>query len=223
MSLLAIAIIGSGLAMLTIIINKLLVNEKFVDEAREKMKNLQKELKGLDVKSKEFKEKQEEILNLNMAIMKEQFKPMFITFLPYIIAFYFLPGMFAYSPIDVNSTVHLDAFGVGKLQIDCLGLNQSIEKKFSDDFVVKSENCTAIVNGNEYELNLIGKKNIVNLDVSDIKIKITPPKRIYINLPFSLPLIGDKIGWLGTFIIFSFLTSTIANKLLRKVYLRKWK
>ena len=51
--IITIAGIAVGLSVMTIIINKLLINEKMVNETREKMKELQKELKGIDPKSKE--------------------------------------------------------------------------------------------------------------------------------------------------------------------------
>ena len=107
-ALLIVIGLGVGLSAMTILINKLMINEKLVNTTKEKIKELQKEIKGLDVKSKEFKEKQEKILDMNFVIMKQQFKPMFITFLPYIIVFYLVGGMFAYAPIDVGSHIKLD-------------------------------------------------------------------------------------------------------------------
>ncbi len=214
--------LGIGLSALTILINKLMINEKLVDETREKIKNMQKELKGLDPKSKEFQEKQEKILDLNTVIMKQQFKPMFITFLPYIIVFYLIGNMFAFSPIDVGSNILLEVKGDNVTVVsDCLGLNETVHGKGSFEATVGSNNCTIFINGNKID-NIIGKKDIFEMDIENTHIKITPPKEVFINLPFSLPFFGNKIGWLGTFIIFSFATSLIVNRALKGVYLRKW-
>ncbi len=211
-----------GLAFLTQLINKLLINEKFVDETREKMKKMQKELKGIDVKSKEFQQKQDKILEMNFALMKQQFKPMFVTFVPYIVIFYLLGGLFSYAPISVGSQIQIDVSGNALIESPCLGLNETIQGKGTLIATVNSENCKILINGNEANISLIGASNEINLNVEDVALKILPPKQVFINLPFDLPVVGNQIGWLGTFIIFSFATSMILNKALKGIYLRKW-
>lgn len=217
-----VAGLGIGLSALTILINKLMINEKLVDETREKIKKLQKELKDLDPKSKEFQEKQEKILDLNTVIMKQQFKPMFITFLPYIIVFYLVGNIFAFSPIDVGSNILLEVKGNNATIVsDCLGINETISGNHVFHSTVGSANCTIFINGEKID-NIIGKKDVFDMNIGNTYVKITPPKKVFINLPFKLPFFGDKIGWLGTFILFSFATSMVLNRALKGVYLRKW-
>lgn len=213
--------LGIGLSIFTILVNKLLINEKFVDKSKADMKKMQSELKGLDVKSKEFKEKQNKIMSINFDLMKQQFKPMMVTFLPYIIIFYLIGNMFAFAPIAVGSLVHFDVIGNTHLESKCLDLNKTIEKSESFDATVNSVNCTVLVNGKATD-NIVGKQDIINFNANNSAVKITPPKEVFINLPFNLPFIGNTLGWLGTFILFSFVTSTIFNRLLKGIYLRKW-
>ena len=210
-----------GLSIFTILVNKLLINEKFVDESKANMKKMQSDLKGLDVQSKEFKEKQNKIMAINFDLMKQQFKPMMVTFLPYIIIFYLIGNMFAFAPIAMGSPVHFDISGSTHIESNCLSLNKTIEKSASFDAVVNSSNCTVLVNGKSTG-NIVGKQDVITLNADKSVVKITPPKEVFINLPFSIPFIGNTLGWLGTFILFSFVTSTVLNRLLKGVYLRKW-
>lgn len=217
-------IFGSAivLSFLTQIINKLMINEKLVDESRDKMNRLQKELKGLDIQSKEFREKQDTILDINMMIMKQQFKPMFATFLPYIIVFYFLAAMFAYQPIAIGSQVHFNVNGNCVIESQCLNLNKTISGKEAFYATVNSSDCQISVNGKESNLSLIGLKTETKLNIDNVALIITPPKQALINLPFNFPLIGNELGWLGTFVIASFVSSMVLTKALKGKYLRKW-
>ncbi len=220
--LLAVSGIAIGLSVITILINKLLINEKLVNDSRERMKKLQKELKEVDPKSKEYHEKQDELLNINMTIMKQQFKPMFITFLPYIIVFYIIGASFAYAPIGVGSQIHFDISGNGHLAIPCAGINETFSKSQSMDATINSSDCKVFINGNEVNTSILGASKVVNIAKDNLTVKITPHKLVFIKLPFSLPWMGSEIGWLGTYILISLVTSSILNKALKNVYLRKW-
>ncbi len=217
-----LVLVAIGLSVMTQLINKLLINEKFVEKSREKIKNMQKEIKNLEPKSKEFRKNQEEIIDLNFKLMKQQFKPMIFTFLPYILAFYFLGSMFAFMPMAVGSQINVHVSGSGIIESECLGLNETFQNKEIFNVEIQSNDCEIIVNDNEVELNLIGKQEEVTASVGDVNIKLEPEKRIFLNLPFNIPFIGNELGWLGTFIMFSFASSLILNKSLKGVYLRKW-
>ena len=115
-------IIGSAirLAFLVQLINKMFINEKYVDETKEKMNKMQKDIKGMDVKSKEFQEKQERIIDMNLGLMKQQMKPMIFTFLPYIVSFWLLGAMFSFMPVMVGSDVTFDINGNSVIVSECL-------------------------------------------------------------------------------------------------------
>ena len=214
--------VSVSLAFMTQIINKLLINEKYVDNSRKEMNTIQKELKTLSPQSKEFKEKQDKMLDMNMTIMKQQFKPMMVTFMPYIIVFYILGAAFSFAPVAVGSTVHLEVSGDALIFSECLDVNETIMGKGMIEANVSSNDCAIFVNGENAGIDLIGQKQEVNTNVGDVSLNIKPPKQIFLNLPFNLPFFGDKIGWLGTYIMFSFTVSMILNKALKGKYLRKW-
>lgn len=211
-----------GLSLLSQVINKLMINERRTDKNREEMKKIQGELKGLDPKSKEFSEKQNRMLDINMEIMKQQFKPMLFTFVPYIFIFYLMSSMLAYAPIAVGTTVGVNILGSGNVFSDCLNLNQTVTDTFNTAAQVKSETCKVTLGSSELDLDLVGKQGIVEKEAGGMKLRITPPGNIYIPLPVSLPIVGDSLGWLGTFVLFSFISSLILSKLLKGRYLRKW-
>lgn len=217
-----IVLIAIGLSVMTQLINKLLINEKFVDKSREKIKKMQEEIKGLEHTSKEFRKKQEEIINLNFTLMKQQFKPMIFTFLPYIIVFYFLGTMFAFNPIMVGSNIDVIVSGSGVIESDCLNLNETFEGKEIFEVEVQKNDCEIFIDNQELKIELIGKQEEIVENIGNNEIEIRPEKRTFLSLPFNIPFIGNEIGWLGTFIIFSFASSIILNKSLKGVYLRKW-
>ncbi len=215
--------IAIGLSIMTQLVNKLLINEKFVDKSREKIKKMQKKIKDLDHTSKEFKKKQEKIVNLNFKLMKQQFKPMLFTFLPYILVFYFMGSLFAFSPIVVGSQLNVQVTGSGTIYSECLELNETFEGSETYLTKVESEDCEIYINENKVDVELLSEQEEITYETNDdVSLKIIPPKRTFISLPFEIPFVGDEIGWLGTFIIFSFASSMILNKSLKGVYLRKW-
>lgn len=222
MMILWVALIAFGLSLMTQIVNKLVINEKQVDQNREDIKKYQKELKGMDPKSKEFQEIQDKLLDKNFWIMKQQFRPMMFTFLPYIIVFYFLSSMLAYSPIAVGSVVDMQITGIGTIQSDCLNLNTAVSGKYASDVTIGTEDCSITVDGTELNMDLIGSQNIRKFDAENLKITIKPPEKEYIKLPLSLPLVGNSLGWLGTFIFSSLISSLFLTKVLKGRYLRKW-
>lgn len=211
-----------GLAFLVQLINKLTINEKYVDETKEKMNKMQKEIKGMDVKSKEFQANQEKIIDMNLGLMKQQMKPMIFTFIPYIVGFWILGAMFGFIPVAVGSDVTFEVNGHGMIVSECLELNKTIDGKETFEATVGSDNCTILVNNQELDVELIGLETEHTEKVGDTSVVVSPQKQIFITLPFNIPFVGNEIGWLGTFIIFSFTTSMILTKALKGKYLRKW-
>lgn len=222
-TILIVALVALGVTSLTQLINKLLINEKFTDNAREKMKELQNKLKTFtDSKSKEFIQVQDELLDINFKIMKQQMKPMIFTFVPYIFIYWLLASAFAYAPITVGSNVTVKMNGHGMIYADCLGLNQTIDGYKEGTYTVNSGACLLAVNNSTANLSLSGNTGIISNNIGGVDVSIVPPKNRIIPLPFSLPYVGDSFGWLGTFIIFSLIFSVILGKALKGKYLRKW-
>jgi len=217
-----LVLIASGLSLFTQIVNKLMINEKQTDQYREDIKKVQNELKTMDPKSAEFTKKQDEMLDKNMWVMKQQFKPMMVTFLPYIIVFYFLTPIFAYNAIAIGSTVGVSVTGSGDVFSDCLGIDTTVSGNFKNITTVSSDNCTAKFGTTELNLDLVGSNSIKNFEANGLKMTIMPPEKEYIHFPISIPLAGKSFGWLGVFIWSSLFASLILTKVLKGRYLRKW-
>ncbi|MDD5181562.1 MAG: EMC3/TMCO1 family protein [Candidatus Nanoarchaeia archaeon] len=222
MLLIWLVLLASGLSLMTQIVNKLTINEKKADQYREEMKKMQNELKTMDPKSAEFTKKQDEMLDKNMWIMKQQFKPMMFTLLPYLIVFYFVTPIFAYNAIAIGSQVTVSVTGTGDVFSDCLGIDTAVSGSFKNITTVSSENCTANLGGTEVDLNLIGSGNINTFEAGGLKMSVMPPEKEYIKFPISIPFAGKSFGWLGTFIWSSLFASLILTKVLKGRYLRKW-
>jgi uncharacterized membrane protein (DUF106 family) len=224
-TIIMVALVALGITLLTQLINKLLINEKYVDGARVRMKEIQGQLKTItDIKSKEFTQMQDELLDTNFKIMKQQMKPMILTFLPYIFIYWLLAAAFAYTPIMVGSdvTVRITPNGHGLVVADCLGINNTFTSYNESVYTVNSGTCQLHLNNDTSNLTLEGKKEIVSQNAGGIDFQIVPPKNKIIPLPVSLPYVGDGLGWLGTFIIFSLIFSLLLTKALKGKYLRKW-
>ena len=222
-TLIIIIIVSALISLLSQLINKLLINEKRSDEGRARMKELQRKVKTVtDIKSKEYTQIQDEILDINFKIMKQQMKPMIFTFLPYIFVFYILAGAFAYMPLDVGTNVTVKITGNGMIYADCMDLNQTVNGTFVESFIVKSTDCTIVMNNNTINQSLADKTEIVSNNGGGMTMEVTPPKNIVLTLPFSIPFIGNSLGWLGTYILFSFVFSILLSKALKGRYLRKW-
>jgi len=217
-----LAAVAAVLSLLTQIVNKLMINEKKVDQYRADGKKTESELKTMDPKSAEFTKKQDEMLEKQLWIMKQQFKPMMVTLLPYLVVFYFLTPMFAYTPIMVGSQISVSITGTGDVFSDCLSIDAAVSGNFKNITTVNSENCTAKFGSTNLALDLIGASSIKYYEANGLKMTAMPPERVYVPLPISIPLAGNSFGWLGTFIWSSLLASLVWTKLLKGRYLRKW-
>lgn len=132
-----IGIIAVITAALSQVLYHIVVNHDFVDEAKEEIKGMQKELKNHKPGEKEYNEILNKQMSLNMKVMKQTMKPTMITIIPYMLMFAFL------------SRVYTD------MQI--------------------------------------------------------------LQLPFTLPIWNkDWLGWVGTFILFSIVISTILQQVLKR-------
>jgi uncharacterized membrane protein (DUF106 family) len=216
-----IAAVACGLSLMTQIVNKIMINEKKADRMTVEISTIQKDLQKLDTKSKEFEQKQEKMMDMNLERMKMQMKPLLVTFLPYIIIFYFITGALAYGVIAPGTNVSVLITGTGHVTSECLGIDQDITEDFKKSLTVGSEDCKITLGAVETAIKTGGKEPI-NFNSDTLQLQIMPPQKTYIPLPVSLPMVGNSLEWLGTFVLFSFISSIILTKVLKGRYLRNW-
>ena len=66
---------------------KFFANNEFLKQGMKETKELQKKMLKMDQSDKEYQEIQNKLLDLNMKLMSEQFKPTMITMIPFLLLF----------------------------------------------------------------------------------------------------------------------------------------
>ena len=80
-----------------------LTDQEHMKSLKKKQKELNKQLKTAKPGDKLFKEVQAEIMKISGTMMKSQFKPMFVTIVPFLILFSWLRGF--YTPLMGSSWI----------------------------------------------------------------------------------------------------------------------
>ena len=174
---------------------------------------------------------QKRAMQTNMKYMMQSMKSTLYSILPIIIIFSWMSANFAYDPItagkDFTTTVTFDKNVKGAIE---LSVPEGIIVDGSEIKEIKDGQVKWILNGEngEYLLEYIfdGEKYNKEVLISENKYK-EPIKRVNDGVVKTieiehepkklLNLFGWKIGWLGSYIIFSILFSIIIRKII-KVY-----
>jgi uncharacterized membrane protein (DUF106 family) len=231
--LIAIIILSIALSLLITLIYKWMTNQKELKEMKDNMKGMQKKMKELKNDPPKMMAKQKEMMQINMKVMMSSMKPTLVTFIPIIVIFGWLAMNFAYNPIlpgtEFTTTITFHEPIVGNITINPNELSlledsntkrvESGEVSFKltgkdpgtyyVDYTYGEEQYSKeilITEGTKYvePIKLIEKSDIKSISTNNGK-KIV------------LDLFGWKLGWLGTYIIFSLIFSLVLRKLL-KVY-----
>jgi len=131
----AVIILALVVSLLTTFTHKYMTNQTVVKHSRAEMKKLQKKMKQHKDNPSKMMEIQSKLLGHNKDVMKESFKPMFITFIPVIIIFGWLNLHLLYEPImagdDFTVTAEMEKGALGDVSL------------FAPDF----DNTTALTSG----------------------------------------------------------------------------
>jgi len=90
----SIIVIGALVTLVSTIVTKYLTNQEHLRSLKARQKEIQKDLKKCKPGEKLFEELQNEMLQISMTMMKSSFKPMFITFIPFLLLFYWIRGVY---------------------------------------------------------------------------------------------------------------------------------
>ncbi len=220
------------ISLIITLITKYATDQNLMKSLKEEIKQLQAEMKELKKEPEKAMQVQKQVMQTNMKYMKQSFKSMFYTFIPIIIIFSWMNTNLAYDPIlpgqeFTTSVVFGDnANGIIELSVPDGIIIDGAAKKEVKDGVVKW-----ILSGKEgeYLLEYIfeGKKYSKEVLITEDNMYKEPIKRIKGDVIKSieignapkklLNLFGWKIGWLGTYIIFSIMFSLVIRKII-KVY-----
>lgn len=226
-----ILIISFILSLVISLIYKAVTDQDLMKRLKAEMKEFQKEMKALRSHPEKMMEVQKRAMETNMKYMTQSFKPTLFTFIPIILIFGWLSANLAYYPIlpneDFSTTLTLkDGLGteVELIVPEDIELASDAKQKVNSETVTWRMKGPAgnykleyDVNGEFYEHDLVispkmGEYATVEEAVNDnlvksIKINNEPIK--------PLKLFGWKLGWLGTYIIFSLIFSIVIRKILK--------
>ena len=105
-----VALIALGIALVSSMVNKIVLDKELMKEMKEKMSQHQKEMKkaAKASDSKRSQELQGEYMKMLMEHMKHSFRPVMITFIPFILIFQWLRSTY----VDVGTVATLFGFSL---------------------------------------------------------------------------------------------------------------
>ena len=226
--LILIASISLILSLLINIVYKLTTNQELMKKLKDEIKIHQEEMKKHRADPKKMAETQKKAMEKNMVYMKHSFKPTLYTFIPLILIFSWFNAHIAYMPLQPNETFQVKAYSAYEVNLTSVPALEIIGKeKFNGGTVFnlrggegsytlwydvageKQSNDILITTKQAYDKPLVSFKNskITSVEVSNPKMK-----------PFGdFSFLGWHPGWVGTYIIFSLLFSTLTRKFM-KIY-----
>jgi uncharacterized membrane protein (DUF106 family) len=97
--ILALLILATLLAVVSTLLQKYLTDQAKMRRLRDDTKRYQEQMKKLKDKPEEMMKVQQKMLPLQMDLMKESFKPLLVSMLPFLLIFFWLSSHFAFLPI----------------------------------------------------------------------------------------------------------------------------
>jgi len=105
------------LSMLTSLISqlnfKLFANNQFLKQGMKEAKELQQKMLKMDQSDKDYQEVQNKLLDLNMKLMSEQFKPTMITMVPFLLLFAYAKSVIPMDQTLIHLGITLPLIGEG--------------------------------------------------------------------------------------------------------------
>lgn len=93
----SIIVLSLIVTLISTLITKWLTNQEHLRNLKERQKQIQKDLKKCKPGDKLFEELQAEMIQISMTMMKSSFKPLLITFVPFLLLLNWIRGV--YTPI----------------------------------------------------------------------------------------------------------------------------
>ncbi len=225
--LLSIIIISLFISLIITLVYKLVTDQKKMKEFKDEIKVYQDRIKQHKDDQKKMMEIQKKAMEKNMQYMKHSLKPTLFTMLPIILIFGWLNANMGYYPLapDQEFSVVIEAEDVEGISLTSVPELDYISKPLIEGGVSWTLKGTK----GEYLLEFekegqIYQKNILITDERRYEQPIEKVSNSFLNRieilnePVIYLKLGTwKIGWFGTYIIFSLLFSTLLRKLL-KVY-----
>lgn len=226
-----IIILAFLISLIIILVTKYTTDQSLMKKLKDDIKEYQKQVKELKNEPAKAMEVQKKSMELNIKYMTHSLKPTIITFIPIILIFGWMSSNFAYESIkpqqDFSVTVFFDKNVNGNAELIApqeITIVDSAIKKIENNKATwtlkgnEGEHIFEVAHNNEMQQKSVlitySEKYIEPTKKYDGAIKIIQidykPKKV-------LNLFGWKLGWLGTYIIFSIIFTMILRKVM-KVY-----
>ncbi len=204
-----------------------IIDHEMMKVTKAKMKELQAQLKQVKPDDPRFKELYKQVMAENSKMMKESFKPTFVTFIPFLIVFFLMSYFFNYAPVAVGVPIQMAVIGHVNGTLfsagNCATFNKADNITMLSSSSITSQvsfsnaKCMMLLKQGTATYNtslsgLIGAASIKTYPIDNISLKFTPNTYIVTSMPFSIPFIGNKLNWFWTYFIVTFLSSIALNR-----------
>ncbi|MBS3105629.1 DUF106 domain-containing protein [Candidatus Woesearchaeota archaeon] len=226
-----VIILSFIVSVIIIVITKYTTDQTLMKKLKDDIKDYQKQIKELKGNPAKAMEVQKKAMELNMKYMMHSLKPTIITFIPIILIFGWMSSTFAYESIKPNQEFSISAFfdknADGNAEII---ITEGIEITNEKNKKIENGKATWTLKGEEgehiLEFAYNNEKQQKSILITNAEKYIEPIKKtsgaiksiqIDYNSRKILNLFGWKLGWLGTYIIFSIIFTMTLRKFM-KVY-----
>jgi uncharacterized membrane protein (DUF106 family) len=231
--ILAMIVISLIVSLIITIVYKYVTDQTLMKDLKTRQKEYQKKMKALRSEPEKMMKVQKQAMEANMQYMKHSLKPTLITFIPIIIIFAWLNANFAYEPImpgqEFTATLMFNPGVDGQVtvttpqEVTVVGNSTAEVMASAAMFKFKAD-------AGNYLLVFDHKGQKYDKEVTISEGKYAAPQKLFKNQAMQsitlsneklivLPLLifGWKLGWLGTYIIFSIVFSMLLRKVM-KIY-----
>lgn len=238
-----IAVVSLLMSLMSVLVRKKLVNQELMKTQRGEMKELNKKIKEAQKAgdAKLVSEHTGRLMELNSQMMKQSFKPMLITLIPFLLVFNWMGGSFDHtmkdvalvypiqSGVAVRDVVMSDGGIFNQTSSMMIWKNFTVEPgnwstrnaEYTSDAAVSPANASLYYNTPKdalrgpFESNLTdGLVFLSSVENSGGKTRVT---LFYNNTKSNIVarLGGYSLGWLGWYILCSMVTSIALNKIFK--------
>ncbi len=229
-------ILSFFISLVITLIYKYTTDQKLMKELKDEIQGYQKEMKELRSNPEKMMDVQKKAMSVNMKYMMQSLRATLFTFLPIILIFSWMSGHLAYEPLtpgkEFQMVTTFDDIATGTASIE---VPEGLNVVGNSTQLIINKQATFVLEGKEGDYTQDNAAKIVYHDQYQFKDIIISNERHYApvldkgksgniqsieikNDPVKiLNLFGWKIGWLGTYIIFSIAFSLGLRKLF-KIY-----
>ena len=176
---------------------KVLVNQTEAKAAKERIKEINARIKEHKADKQKQEELFKEVMRENSRLMKLSFKPMIISFVIILIALPWVGSLYGDKMVEIKDDK-------GNLVFD-------------DNSYSVTRNANSVTVGDatcEMPCKVNVGKYVFTAEIQGDNVKISP---VVAFLPFSMPFVGDDLGWLGWYILSSILFMVVSRRFM-KIY-----